>query len=149
MVALAYATSRSRLAAEDIAHDALLAAFRDWDRISRLDNPATWVRRIVVNMAVSSLRVRLREAKAMARLVGRSDALHLPEVSPEAEMIWAVVGRLSQRQRQVIALRYVSELSLSQIGEVLGCSKETASTHLRRARQEVSLRLGIEESEYE
>ena len=85
----------------------------------------------------------------MARLVGRSDALHLPEVSPEAEMIWAVVGRLSQRQRQVIALRYVSELSLSQIGEVLGCSKETASTHLRRARQEVSLRLGIEESEYE
>lgn len=145
MVALAYSTSGSRLAAEDIAHDAFTAAYRDWERVSQLDNPATWVRRIVINKSVSAVRTRVREAKALGRIGGRRDESLLPELSPEVDGIWTVVRQLPKRQRQVVALRYVTELSLSQIAEVLGCSKGTVNTHLRRARAEVSQRLGIEE----
>ena len=145
MIALAYSTSGSRLAAEDIAHEAFMAVYRDWERISRLDNPATWVRRIVINKSVSTVRTQVREARALGRLGGRREESHLPELSPGVDELWAVVRHLPKRQRQVVALRYVSELSLSEIGEVLGCSKATANTHLRRARTEVSRRLGIEE----
>src|SRR3990172_1722989 len=46
LAALAYAASGSALAADDLAQDALEAAYRDWERIRRLENPAAWVRRI-------------------------------------------------------------------------------------------------------
>lgn len=49
--------------------------------------------------------------------------------------------RLPKRQIQVIALRYYDQLSLSEIADVLDCSKETVNTHLRRARQTLDRRL--------
>src|SRR3972149_8430222 len=45
VVGLAYALSGSRLAAEDIAQDAFLAAHRQWDRVAFYEQPESWVRR--------------------------------------------------------------------------------------------------------
>jgi RNA polymerase sigma-70 factor (ECF subfamily) len=145
MVALAYATSKSRLAAEDIAQDAFMAAFSEWDKIGRLDNPATWVRRMVVNRSVSVIRRRIAAARHLARLGGHIDQVDLPAVSAETEHVWDEVRRLPRRQRQAVALRYVDQLSLAEIGEVLGCSKESVNTHLRRARSTLARRTGIRE----
>lgn len=145
MTALAYATSRSRLAAEDIAQEAFIAAFGDWEKIGRLDNPATWVRRVVVNRSVSAIRKRVSAARAMVRLVGRIDQVELPPVATETEHLWREVRRLPKRQRQTVALRYVDQLTLVEIGDVLGCSVETVSTHLRRARAALSRQPTIQE----
>jgi RNA polymerase sigma factor (sigma-70 family) len=142
MVALAYATSGSRAGAEDIAHEAFTAAFRDWDRVGRLDNPATWVRRVVVNQSVSVVRRRVAAAKGVARLAGRIDHLELGRVGAETEHVWSQVRLLPTRQRQVVALRYVDQLTMAEIGDVLGCSKESVNTHLRRAHQALARRLG-------
>jgi DNA-directed RNA polymerase specialized sigma24 family protein len=49
VVRLAYALSGSRLAAEDIAQEAFLVAFRDWERIRQ---PLAWVRKVVVRVGV-------------------------------------------------------------------------------------------------
>lgn len=145
MVALAYATSRSRLAAEDIAQEAFMAAFREWERVGRLDNPATWVRRVVINRSVSVIRRRVAAARTLARLMGRVDRVELPAVSAETEHLWVAVRLLPKRQRQVVALRYVDQLTLAEIGDVLDCSKESVNTHLRRARATLARRLGIQE----
>lgn len=145
MVTLAYATSKSRLAAEDIAQDAFIAAFREWERVGRLDNPATWVRRVVINRSVSVIRRRITAARNLSRLGGRIDRVELPAVSAETEHLWVAVRRLPKRQRQVIALRYVDQLTLAEIGEVLGCSKESVNTHLRRARSTLAGRVGVQE----
>lgn len=40
---LAYTLSGSRLASEDLAQEAFLAAYRRWDEIGRYDNPGAWV----------------------------------------------------------------------------------------------------------
>ena len=132
MVALAYATSGSRLAAEDIAQDALLVAYRDWERIGRLDNPATWVRRVVVNRSVSLIRRRIAAGRMLDRLNNGADPVVLSNVSAETRDLWKAVRSLSRRQRQVVALRHVEQLTLVDIGEVLGLSKDTVNTHLRR-----------------
>ena len=144
LIALAYAVSGSRQAAEDLAQDALEAGFRDWERIRRLDEPAAWVRRILLNRATSGYRRRLAELRAVTRLRANR-AVAFPEVTGEADRIWAEVRRLPRRQVQVIALRYVDELTLAEVGEVLGCSKDTVATHLRRARETLSRRLRLEE----
>lgn len=122
-----------------------MAAYRSWERVGGLDNPATWVRRVVINRSVSSIRTRSAEARALFRLGGRSPTGSLPPVPAETEHLWAEVRRLSKRQRQAVALRYVSQLSLVEIGEILGCSKETVNTHLRRANEVLAQRLGLEE----
>lgn len=145
MVALAYAAGGSRLAAEDIAHEAFLDAYRRWDEVGRMDNPGTWVRRVVINRSVSEIRRRVSASRLVSRLWGRTDRVELPAVSAEAEHVWAAVRRLPRRQRQVVGLRYVDELSLSEIGEVLGCSKESVNTHLRRARASLAQRLDMED----
>src|SRR3954454_12498268 len=54
--------------AEDIAQEAMLAAYRRWDVVSGLDAPAAWVRRVCANRSVSTLRRRAVEARAMVRI---------------------------------------------------------------------------------
>lgn len=141
LIGLAYALSGSRLAADDIAQEAMLAAFGKWDEVGRLDSPIGWVRRVVANHAASAVRRRVAETKRLSRLSARQPLAELPEIPAESEWIWREVRRLPKRQMQVIALRYYDQLSLSEIAEVLGCSKETANTHLRRARETLDRRL--------
>ena len=141
---LAYALSGSRLAAEDLAQEAFLAAYRRWDVIGRYDSPGGWVRRAVANRSVSAIRRRVVEAKALPKLAGSRDLL--PELSPEAADVWRAVRRLPKRQAQVVALFYLEDLSLDDIADTLDVSVETVRTHLRRARKKLARRLAIEES---
>jgi DNA-directed RNA polymerase specialized sigma24 family protein len=53
VVKLAYALSGSRMAAEDIAQEAFLRAYRDWDRVGSYEHRVAWVRRVAANLATS------------------------------------------------------------------------------------------------
>jgi len=66
--ALAYALSGSRLGADDLAQEAFLAAYRDWQSIGRYNNPGAWVRRVVDNRSVSMFRRRSAELRPLIRL---------------------------------------------------------------------------------
>ena len=119
-------------------------AFRDWDRVERLENPATWVRRVVINRSVSAIRRRVAATRGLVRL-GAADGHVFPVVPAESAHVWEAVARLPKRQRQSVALRYVEQLSLEEIALVLGCSKATVNTHLHRARTTLAQRLGTED----
>ncbi|KAA3638481.1 MAG: SigE family RNA polymerase sigma factor [Armatimonadetes bacterium] len=146
MVSLAYATSKGWAVAEDVAQEALAAAFHDWDRVGRLDNPATWVRRVVINKSVGVVRRRMSGIRAQARLRSEPSHADFPTVSAETEHVWDAVRKLPRRQRQVVALRFIDQLTFEEIGDVLGCSKDTVNTHLRRAKSTLAHRLGSEET---
>lgn len=85
LVGLAYALSGSRLAADDIAQEAMLAAYRRWGEVGRLDSPAGWVRRVVSNQAVSAVRRRIAEAKGLSRMAAHSTVSELPEIPAEVD----------------------------------------------------------------
>src|SRR4051812_31046471 len=71
VIALAYGLSGSASAAEELAQDAFLDAFRRWDTIGAYDDPGAWVRRVVVNKSVSRVRRRVAEARALLRVAHR------------------------------------------------------------------------------
>jgi RNA polymerase sigma factor (sigma-70 family) len=144
LVGLAFAISGSRLGSDDLVHDVMELAYRDWERIRLRDNPEFWVRRMVANRSVSAYRRTRAEARAIARLAVGAEQVTLPRPSAETDWIWREVRRLPDRQAQVVALTYVEQLTMSEIGEVLGCSKESVNTHLRRARDTLAIRLGME-----
>ena len=132
VIGLAFVLSGSRVAAEDIAHDAFVAALRHWERIRDYDNAATWVRRVVVNRSISRARTRAAEARAMLRL-GHERTI-LPELSADTARLWEAVRRLPRRQAQVLALHYWEGLNVAEIGELLEVSTATVKTHLQRGR---------------
>jgi RNA polymerase sigma-70 factor (ECF subfamily) len=144
VIGLAYVLSGSRSGAEDLAQDAFAAAFRNWGRVSGYDDPGAWVRRVVANAAVSWLRRRSAEARALVRL-GRPD-FTIPAIDPAAELVWREVRRLPARQAQAIALRYFDGQDVSEIARVLRCSESTVHTHLRRGRESLTRRLADRES---
>lgn len=143
MVGLAVILSGRRELAEDIAQEALMAAYQSWNRVSQLDDPTAWVRRVVANRSASRFRRSVSEVKALIRL-GKPNTSADPDLV-EAMDLWATVRRvLSRRQAVAVALRYAEGLQLVEIANVMGCSTSTANTHLRRAHQRLADELGTE-----
>jgi RNA polymerase sigma-70 factor, ECF subfamily len=143
LVQLAFVLSGSRSGAEDIAQDALVAAWKKW---RELEQPLAWTRRVVANLAVSAIRRRMAEGRAMVRLaVGRGEPIaELPE--PDLEF-WAAVRALPTRQRQMVALYYLGDCSVGEIALTLGCAEGTVRATLHKGRLALAkrLRLGLEE----
>lgn len=134
MVAVAYAISGSRWAAEELAQEALLRAFRSWDSVSRYDKPGAWLRRVTINLANSLLRRRISEVKALERyVVGDVEVVDTHPVE-EAEF-WNQVKALPRRQREVIVLHFVDGMDTGEIAEVLDISESSVRTHLQRGRE--------------
>ena len=70
LVALARALCGGAVA-DDVAQEAMLAAYRRWRHVSELDYPEAWVRRTCSNLAMSQYRRRLVELRAVTRLASR------------------------------------------------------------------------------
>ena len=139
VVGLAFVLSGSRAAAEDLAQESFIAAYRRWDRIGSYDDPGAWVRRVVANRSVSASRRRRAEVRAVLRLTPRTVTV---ADTPEDRWVWEAVRRLPRRQRQVIALRYVDQSSIAEIASILECSPNTVKTHLQRARRALAETIG-------
>ena len=146
VVGLAYALSGSRWAAEDLAQDAFLAAHDRWDRISAYDQPGAWVRRVVANRSISSVRKRRSEAKALVR-VAFGERPALPEISTDGGEFWDAVRSLPRRQAQVVALFYLEDRPVAEIAEILEIAPGTVKKHLFDGRQALARRLGFGEED--
>jgi RNA polymerase sigma factor (sigma-70 family) len=140
--ALAYALSGSRWAAEDISQDAFVVAHQQWGRVGGFDDPGAWVRRVAANLAVSAVRRRLAEARALVRLAGRREPSYA-DLPAEDGDFWRAVRQLPRRQAQVVALVALEDRSTAEVAAMLGCSQRTAQVHLQKARTTLTVRLGL------
>lgn len=115
----------------DLVQDALVRVLPRWDRI-RSDDPEGYVRRAMVNRNISVWRSRRRE-----RLTAEPPEISGDDVVPD-QVLWAALRRLPPRQRTVIALRYLSDLTEVETAALMGCSvgtvKSQASDAMRTLR---------------
>lgn len=131
LAALARAVTGSS-AADDLAQEVMIVVLRRWTRVSRLDEPRVWARRVCLNLSRSLVRRRVVEARALRTLGGRRD--EPPPLDSSSEQFWLAVRSLPRRQAQAAALRYVLDLDVAEIAASMGCSPGSAKTHLARAR---------------
>jgi len=141
MVAIARALLRTGSSAEDLAQESFVAAHRNWDRVSGYDDPGAWVRRVLINRATSLHRKAGAELRALTRLGGHAGEDTIPELTPGATEVWDEVRKLPRRQAQATVLHYVDQLSIEEIGEVMGVSTGAVKAHLHKARAHLSRRL--------
>lgn len=147
VVGLGYVLTGDLGVAEDLAQEAFLAASCSWERVGAMDKPGAWVRRVVSNRAVSWFRRRQAEKRALSRIgnPGRQASL---DVTAEVEEVWAALRSLPKRQAQTIALTQFDGMTVREAAEVIGCSYETARTHLKRGRSRLAKELGVEEEHH-
>jgi RNA polymerase sigma-70 factor (ECF subfamily) len=107
--------SGDRATARSDATDAFGRAFARWRRISRRDDPATWIRRLALRRA-------RRAAGAGPRRATTNDPLLI------------AVAALPFDQRAVVALHEAGELEPAGIAPILGLSEATIRSQIDEAR---------------
>src|SRR3954449_12772836 len=138
--ALGYVLTGSAADADDLVQDAFSTAYRRWSEIASYDDPLAWVRKVMVNNAISRGRRVRREVLALARFGGRPKPAD-PPIDAADHDLWISLSKLPKHQATAIALHYLDDLSVESIATVLGCSTGSVKTHLSRGRKTLASRL--------
>lgn len=128
----AYLLTRDHALAEDLLQTALAKAWFSWSRID--GDPEPYVRKILVNTFSSWWRRKWNGEQAHADLPETS--AHGPaegEVVDQRHDLWSAMGRLPRRQRAVIVLRFVEDLSEAETARLLGVSPGTVKSQTSKA----------------
>ena len=124
--------------ARDVLQETYLSAYRSigsfrgegslegWLAKIALRRAADWKRKILVRLK------RLVPIESARGIKARAPA-EIP-LRTESERIQIALMRLSERQRSVLLLRELNELSFADVARAVGCSEATARAHHRRAR---------------
>jgi RNA polymerase sigma-70 factor (sigma-E family) len=118
---------------EDLAQDVLARAFARWDRIAKLDAPEAYLRRMLINAAIS------RSRRAASREIAIAAAPDLPargdlgSDAAERDAMWRLVRSLPPKQRAAVVLRFYEDLDDASIALLLNCSAVTVRTQITRA----------------
>jgi len=132
----AYRYAKDRTEAEDIAQDALLRAWRRRATLRNAERRDQWLATIVRNEAFRThARSRPDLSESIEYLEGAEDERMLDTV--EHADLQAAMRRLSERDRKLLAMRYVEDLTQATIARRLGIPEGTVKVRLHRARNKL------------
>jgi RNA polymerase sigma-70 factor (ECF subfamily) len=145
---------RDRDAAETITQDCFLKAYRARESFRGDCSLSTWLMQIAVNLVRDYARSKQfqfwKRAQTSAIDVAEvTEFLPHPGSSAEAGLlarehlraVWAAVDKLSKMQREVFLLRFVEEMELREIADMMGMKESTVKSHLYRALNSVRTRV--------
>ena len=127
---VAYAIAGDQHGAEDLLQTALERLARRWRQI---DEPEAYARRIMANESVSLWRRLRRRETLTPYLPDRADRVDETGTVDLRTALRTALLRLGPRQRAVLVLRYVGDLSEREVAEILGCSPSTVASQASRA----------------
>ena len=136
-----------RILAEDASQGVFLLLSRKANALKRYDNLAGWLyaasRYTAKNLVKQERRRQMYEAEAVAETTQQRD--NGDNGSPLWEQIEPhfhdALDRLKPSDREAILLRFVQERSLSEVGDSLGLSENTARMRVNRALEKIRLHL--------
>ncbi|MFF2805745.1 RNA polymerase sigma factor [Streptomyces sp. NPDC058000] len=135
MVRLAVLLVDDRATAEDVVQDAFAALYkRHGEQLGEVDNALAYLRTAVVNAARSVLR-RRRTARDYTP-PHEADAPSAEErvvLDEEHREVFAALGGLTARRREVLVLRYWGDLTEAEIAATLGISRGAVKSLASRA----------------
>ena len=135
LLRIAYAMLGTREGAEDAVQDAFVSLFRHWSRLRDPRAAESYVRSAVLNRCRSGIRSRIRER---SRAIDPALPLHIvgsDEVAgtrEDAALVGQALRQLPRRQREVVACRYLLELTVAETAELLGISDGSVKRHAHR-----------------
>jgi len=136
MVRTVYLVVHDHGRAEEIAQDAFVQLLDHWETVSGYEQPAAWVRRVAIRMAVRAGNRERRRSLLERRSRTEPDEVSQPDGTSDA--VLAAVRTLPTNQRAAIVLHYFEDRPVAEIADVLGCAPATARVHLYKARRHLA-----------
>lgn len=144
-----------RYLAEDVVQDALVKAHARWPHIGGLDQPAAYLRRMIINGYLSWRRRwatrTIHSAGDLSeheRLVATADPA---VIVARADQVGRLIATLPRRQRVAVVLRFYVGYDDAEAAAAMDCSVQTVRSHISRAlttlRMDPSLRESDESEE--
>jgi RNA polymerase sigma-70 factor (ECF subfamily) len=148
LVGYARRALRDPAAAEEALQETFVRAWRSADRYDRERPLRPWLFRTIRNRCIDTIRQRRTvsltateeadegETAALADRLADADPLpeELVERADLQQLLAAAIARLPARYREVVALRYTTDLTFGEVAEALGIPENTAKIHFHRAK---------------
>jgi RNA polymerase sigma-70 factor (sigma-E family) len=132
----AYLLTRNGPDAEELVQDTLVWLYPRWAQVQAAEYPLAYVRKSSVNRFLAGK----RKMSATEITFGDHDGwtvetAGLDETSAfdERDLMWRELGRLPERQRAAIVLRFFHDLPDAEVAEALDCRVGTVRSLISRA----------------
>jgi RNA polymerase sigma factor (sigma-70 family) len=112
--------------AEDVAAEALARLWLRWNRLGQADHRDAWLVRVATNLALDHVRRRT------PTVADRDPAPDAADAVVVRHSVALALARLPRRQREVLALRHLHDLSVVETAEALGISVNSVKRHQQR-----------------
>lgn len=141
--------------AEDAAQEAFIKAYIHLHTYDQKRKFSTWLYRIATNLCIDRIRKKKPDYYLDAEVPGTEgldmySQLSTDELLPEEELermelqerIQYEISRLPDKYRAVIILKYIEELPLQEISDILDIPLGTVKTRVHRGREALRKQLG-------
>src|SRR5262249_36079202 len=124
--------------AEDLVHDVFAKLWEHLPTLSQRDDLGAWLYRVTANLAISKLRGEKTFAQKVARVLGAEEPVHVapPDASMDSrrqgQAALAALQSLPDRQRVVLAMKFVDGRSQREIADTLALSEGYVSKLVAR-----------------
>jgi RNA polymerase sigma-70 factor, ECF subfamily len=145
---ICYRLLGNRHEAEDIAQEAFIRAYVNIETFNQKRKFSTWLFRIATNLCIDRIRKKKPDYFLDAEVAGTEGLtmysqvaadVQLPEDEVEnmelQETIQKEISKLPEKYRSVIVLKYIEELPLQEISEILDLPLGTVKTRVHRGRE--------------
>lgn len=148
LLRLVYAILKDEKKAEDIVQEVFIRYYINLDKFEGRSTVKTYLYRIAVNECHNYFHSwayrKVQFVNLLSHLQVKSTEEYVLAKESESNLI-NLIEKLPLKYREAIWLHYYAELSVTEIGEVLGCSPNTIKTRLARGRK--LAKIAIEEGE--
>ncbi|GAB2612935.1 SigE family RNA polymerase sigma factor [Streptomyces capparidis] len=129
--------------ADDVVQTAVTRLFVHWRRARAADDTDRYVRQILVRCFLSEQRL----AWARVRLTGAPRDTPDPPAAPGPDVetravVHSALSRVPPRQRAVLVLRFLCDLSVAEVAATLGCSPGNVKSQTARGLAKLRALLG-------
>jgi RNA polymerase sigma-70 factor (ECF subfamily) len=148
--AMAYARWMNADTATDIAQEAFMRLWKQWEAGEQILNPRAWLLRVTRNLAEDYAKSAFRRngTHPPQTMNGVRSKDPLPIESLEREetfaQLRAVLEEMAEADREILTLRYGLDYNANEIAEVLSINATAVHMRLSRARQRLAERLAVQ-----
>ncbi|WP_025028897.1 RNA polymerase sigma factor SigW [Caldalkalibacillus mannanilyticus] len=145
---VAYRMLGNRTEAEDIGQETFLRVYANLSRYDQTHKFSTWIYRIATNLCIDRLRKR-QITYSLDQEVAATEGLDMysqiadKAKGPEAEVmtielqneVQQAIDQLPIKYKSIMILRYIEDLSLQEISEIIDLPVTTIKTRIHRGRE--------------
>jgi RNA polymerase sigma-70 factor (sigma-E family) len=136
---------------EDLVQETLARVYLHWRKVERMDNPAAYARKVLVNAHISYRRLRRNTERPGVEPTASAQPSQawLPAATAADDPILRLtlldgLARLDRNDRTVLVLRYWEDLDMNATADLMGLSPATVRTRCVRALARLRTALGAD-----